>query len=183
MNSSSVTPNARCISSSDQCITGKGSNRPARLSWIPVNIAQGADPKITTRSGQPVRRSPSHRPLTMGDQFGMRWISSSANTRPRGERFAAARARFQVETSHSEPGARPGSSGAASGGAVSKGGLPGVGSSTATYQHRRPLRSSTSRAWRTMVVFPVWRGPVTATRRMGPTSVSRSIRRGTSGRK
>ena len=147
MYSSSVTPNARCISSSDQCITGKGSNRPARLSWIPVNIDQGADPRITTRNGQPVLRSPSQRPLMMPDQFRMRWTSSSANTRPRGERFASARARFQVETSHSGPGARPGSRDAASGGAVSKGGFSGVGSSTATYQHRSPLRSSSSQAW------------------------------------
>ena len=33
-----------------------------------------------------------------------------------------------------------------------------------------------------MVVFPVWRGPVTATSRMGPSSVRRSTRRATWGR-
>ena len=41
------------------------------------------------------------------------------------------------------------------------------GSSTEMYQHGVPSLSSSSNAWRTRIVLPVCRGPVTATRRHG----------------
>ena len=84
--------------------------------------------------------------LAILDTFQKRWISSNANARPRGERFAATRSRFQVETSHSGPGTRPEGSGSASGGSVLEGGLAGMESSTATYRHRLPRCSMDSRA-------------------------------------